>query len=468
MKQRIKICLACSHGGHLTEMLELEEAFEGHDTFYFCYDADTTRRLPNAYLVPNMARNPIEFAKNLFRVTRIFRKERPDLVVSTGAEIAIPVVLIAKLFRVATVYIECGAQVARPSFTGRLMQWLADALYVQWPELLPVYGPRAMFRGSLVAEDDPVNGDRSGEKRMKVTLIEPRHPKRAPRALPPIDLAYIASVLERRGCDVRVIHADAEGLSAGQVARIVVQQAPAVVAVMASEPALQDALEIARILKDSSGPPVLVAATPNEEALSERLLQEDGFDYVVRGEAEQPMAEVVERLIAREDVDAIAGVSLRRDGAVVHGPERPSCRDLEQLPYPDWSLFPLKCYRNQRNRFSLPILTGASLPEPRLRSPENVVAEWGFLVERYGAEEILIVDEGFGRDVERVARICDLLIERGLSHVPWSVANMALPDQVAPRFFETLKQAGCYRVLLPEGEAARLASEAGIHVEVSR
>ncbi|HEO70639.1 MAG TPA: capsular biosynthesis protein, partial [Candidatus Hydrogenedentes bacterium] len=101
---RLKICLACSHGGHLTEMLQLRDAFEGHDTFYFCYDAETTRALPNAYRVPNMARNPVEFAKNLVRVFRIFRAERPDLVVSTGAEIALPVVSIAKLFRIPVLY----------------------------------------------------------------------------------------------------------------------------------------------------------------------------------------------------------------------------------------------------------------------------------------------------------------------------------------------------------------------------
>jgi len=161
-KAPIKICLACSHGGHLTEMLELAEAFAGHDTFYFCYDADTTRQLPNVHLVPNMARNPIEFLKNLFRVWRLFRRERPGLVVSTGAEIAIPVVLVAKLMRVPVVYIECGAQVTHPSFTGRIMYWLADTFFVQWPELLDAYGPRAVFRGSLIDEDPPPNGKRPG------------------------------------------------------------------------------------------------------------------------------------------------------------------------------------------------------------------------------------------------------------------------------------------------------------------
>lgn len=151
----LTICLACSHGGHLGEMLQLAEAFDGHRTFYFCYDADTTRSLPNAYRVPNMARNPVELVKNLARVYGLFRRERPDLVVSTGAEIALPVVLVAKLRRVPTIYIECGAQVTVPSLTGKLLYPLVDRFYVQWPELLAAYGPRARYAGSLVDETPP-------------------------------------------------------------------------------------------------------------------------------------------------------------------------------------------------------------------------------------------------------------------------------------------------------------------------
>lgn len=134
-------------------MLQLLPCFSGHEVFFFCYDADTTRRLDRAYLVPNMAKNPIEFLKNLVRVNRIFRRERPDLIVSTGAEIAIPVALVGKfLFRARLLYIECGAQVVRPSVTGRVVYWLADEFYVQWPELLAAYGPRARYAGSLIDE----------------------------------------------------------------------------------------------------------------------------------------------------------------------------------------------------------------------------------------------------------------------------------------------------------------------------
>ena len=154
-QDRPKIGLICSHGGHLTELLELQPAFEGYDTFYFCYDADTTRRLDHAYLTPNRPYNPFHVARNFFRLWRIFNDERPDFIVSTGAEIAIPAFLIAKLRNIPTLYIECGAQVTNPSITGRLLVHIADTFFVQWPELRERYGKSAAYPGSLIDATPP-------------------------------------------------------------------------------------------------------------------------------------------------------------------------------------------------------------------------------------------------------------------------------------------------------------------------
>ena len=147
-----KVGLICSHGGHLTEMLELGPAFDGCETFYFCYDADTTRGLPNVYLTPNKPYSLIQFARNLIRWWGIISKERPHWLVSTGAEIALPGFIIGKLRGVKLLYIECGAQVTTASMTGRIVCRFADKFYVQWPELLEVYGDKAQFVGSLVDE----------------------------------------------------------------------------------------------------------------------------------------------------------------------------------------------------------------------------------------------------------------------------------------------------------------------------
>lgn len=149
---RNKVALVCSHGGHLTEMLELAEAFDGMDTFYFTYDGETTRELPGAYTVPNRPGYPLQFVLNLWRVFRIFRRERPTCVVSTGAEIAVPAFLVARLLRIPALYIECGCQVTEPSLTGRLLSRLSTRFFVQWPELVDAYGGRAEYAGSLIDE----------------------------------------------------------------------------------------------------------------------------------------------------------------------------------------------------------------------------------------------------------------------------------------------------------------------------
>ena len=162
-RSRPKIGLVCSHGGHLTELLELQPAFEGFDTFYFCYDADTTRRLEHAYLTPNRPYSPFHVAKNFVRLWRIFNAERPDFIVSTGAEIAIPAFIIARLRRIPTLYIECGAQVTTPSITGRLLVHLAGTFFVQWPELAARYGKKAAYAGSLIDETPSTDPTRHAE-----------------------------------------------------------------------------------------------------------------------------------------------------------------------------------------------------------------------------------------------------------------------------------------------------------------
>jgi len=154
---RPKLALVCSHGGHLSEMLAIRAALPDCDAFFFCYDAETTRVLPNAYLVPNKPYSPLRFIINCVQAWRIITRERPDFLISTGAEIALPWFLAARMRGLPNLYIECGAQVTRPSMTGRIMARLADRMLVQWPELLEVYGARAAYEGSLVDEAPAVS-----------------------------------------------------------------------------------------------------------------------------------------------------------------------------------------------------------------------------------------------------------------------------------------------------------------------
>jgi UDP-N-acetylglucosamine:LPS N-acetylglucosamine transferase len=106
--------------------------------------------LGRAYTIPNITKDRRALLRFIPWALGVLRSERPVAVVSTGAELAIPIFLIAKLLGIKTVFIESCCRVAHPSLTGRLVYPISDVFYVQWPSLLRRFGKRARYAGSLL------------------------------------------------------------------------------------------------------------------------------------------------------------------------------------------------------------------------------------------------------------------------------------------------------------------------------
>jgi len=149
----VKIALICSHGGHLTEILEMMDAFDGHEVFFVTYHSrrvDELERRYRVYAFPNIGASPFRLFSSLPRAWYILRHEQPDALVSTGSEIAIPFFLCAKVLQVRTIFVESLCRVRTRSRTGRMLYPLADAFFVQWPQLVEAYGPKARYEGGLL------------------------------------------------------------------------------------------------------------------------------------------------------------------------------------------------------------------------------------------------------------------------------------------------------------------------------
>lgn len=147
-----KIGLICSHGGHFTEMLELWEAFNGYPTFLITYhEKSTMDRSSNTYFIKNLGRNPLNFILGMIKIFLILLKEKPNILFSTGSEIAIPAFYFGKfIFHIKLIYLECSAQVFQPSLTGKLVYPIVDLFLVQWKSLLKKYGQKAKYVGGLI------------------------------------------------------------------------------------------------------------------------------------------------------------------------------------------------------------------------------------------------------------------------------------------------------------------------------
>ncbi len=147
----MKIVLVCSSGGHLTEMYHLLPAFEGHEIIFVTYESERTKIMTQRkYLLRNIGRNPLRMAFSFLAFMRILGREKPNLVVSTGSEIAIPALYVSRLLGIKTVYIESWCRVVEPSGTGRFVYRVADLFLVQWPQLLDRYGKRAKYEGGIL------------------------------------------------------------------------------------------------------------------------------------------------------------------------------------------------------------------------------------------------------------------------------------------------------------------------------
>ena len=146
----MKVCLICSHGGHLTEILQLIDAFEEHDVFFVTYESERTNNLKyKKYLFPNFGENPLELLKHLPKIISMIFKEKPDIIVSNGAEIAIPFFYLGKILRIKTIFIECYTRIDEPTISGKIVYPVSNLFLVLWPELLKKYGRKAQYWGDL-------------------------------------------------------------------------------------------------------------------------------------------------------------------------------------------------------------------------------------------------------------------------------------------------------------------------------
>lgn len=146
----MKICLVCSHGGHLTEMIEILDAFSGHDIFFITYPNSRNVGDYRMYYTDNLGKNPWRFIASLPAMLGILLKEKPDLIVSTGAEIAIPAFYLGSLLGIRTLFIESLCRVKHPSATGKIVYPVSTVFLVQWEHLLQRYGKKAMYRGNII------------------------------------------------------------------------------------------------------------------------------------------------------------------------------------------------------------------------------------------------------------------------------------------------------------------------------
>ncbi|HEW6671625.1 TPA: UDP-N-acetylglucosamine--LPS N-acetylglucosamine transferase [Streptococcus pneumoniae] len=148
----MKICLVGSSGGHLTHLYLLKPFWKDKERFWVTFDKEDTRSiLGNETFYPchyPTNRNLKNLIKNTVLAFNILRKGRPDVIISSGAAVAVPFFYLGKLFGAKTVYIEVFDRIDAPTLTGKIVYPVTDKFIVQWEEMKKVY-PKAINLGGI-------------------------------------------------------------------------------------------------------------------------------------------------------------------------------------------------------------------------------------------------------------------------------------------------------------------------------
>jgi len=314
-----------------------------------------------------------------------------------------------------------------------------------------------------------------------------------------LEIAYVAALLEKQ-YEVHIIDAANEGcknfeqvdgtkcrqgLKNKEIAVRIKQWSPDVVGVTISFSGWwKTAYEVASTVKSIDKDITTVLSGLHPSARPADSLMQPNTDFVVIGEAEYTMLELVEALEQRTtaDLKKVRGIGYIKNGETVITPPRPAIQDLDSLPFPARHLLPMEEYfaavkevppRGEIRKPWTMMITSRGCPyncifcsvhvvmgrKWRGRSPENVVDEIEQVVHTYRIKQIDFVDENMTLAKRRMENICDLLVKRGLD-IEWYTPNGVRADGLDENLLTKMKASGCKKIrLAPESGVQRVVDQ---------
>jgi len=310
----------------------------------------------------------------------------------------------------------------------------------------------------VAPEREPVAARCRPIARTKVVLVRPNYDSHI--ITPPLGLGYLASYLQQHGIDARIIDALRDGVAEDALVEQIASERPDLVGITCLTAFYHEAVRLCRRLKDRGMRVVIGGVHPT--FLPYETLEDSGAAYVVRGEGETALLDLLESGFAYE---AIPGVYTLDDARMGKAPDQKAawCTDLDALPFPDWRQIDPRTYPKAPHGaivkgFPIGVVTSTrGCPHActfcaspqfyerrlRFRSPENVVDEVQLLVEQFGVKEIHFEDDNLTFKRSHVEGICDLILQRGIK-VRWACPNGIRADRVDEALVKLMKRAGCY------------------------
>lgn len=146
----MKLCLACSAGGHLTEIMALKDFYSKHDYFFLTFERQDTKSLAEKEKVVfvDYPKGFLSAFVSFVGCSKAILKEKPEAIISTGSHVGVFACFIGKMLGKKVVFIESFCRTKGPSKSGRIAYLFVDLFIYQWRGLQKFY-PKGVYGGSI-------------------------------------------------------------------------------------------------------------------------------------------------------------------------------------------------------------------------------------------------------------------------------------------------------------------------------
>jgi len=256
----------------------------------------------------------------------------------------------------------------------------------------------------------------------------------------PFWLAYAVGILDKeREFEINAIDAPAESYSLNKTIEKIFQFVPRLVIIDTSTPSIYNDINIAQKIKERLPSTFIVLVGTHPSALPEETLKlNNKIDAVARREYDYTIRDLAYCLKNEGDLKKVDGLVFKKDNRIIYNKPRTLIENLDEIPFVSQVY---KKYFNIKNYFfaasdypMVMIITGRGCPHQcffcvypqtfhsrryRLRSPENVVNEFEYIIRNLPqVREIGIEDDTFTANRQRTIEICQLIIERDIK-IKW-------------------------------------------------
>ena len=319
---------------------------------------------------------------------------------------------------------------------------------------------------------------------MKITLVNPPYPPSVHSHPPfiPLGLGYLAAVAERAGHQVKIIDCQAEKLNYDTFRERILQTPSDFIGATATTLLYKSAMQILTIAKEAQPSAITAIGGSHGTFWDENTLRDfPAIDLIVRGEGEETLVDLAEKLESHQNLTGILGITYREGDKICRSPDRPYIKDLDSIPFPAHHLMPLDNLKHN-GKLLIPLVSSRGCVYwcdfcstvrmfgrgYRMRSAKNVVDEMEFVHQTYGVDQVTFYDDAFSVDRTRVLQICKELHNRNLKLI-WDCGTRV--DMVDRELLKTMKNAGCIAVWMgveSGSEAVLSAMNKSIKLEQTR